>query len=224
MTNFPYGYPYISPYDSNFDSFGTLRLTDTDPAQTFVEPVAVTDVKDYLRIDAGDTGQDAQIGVMISAAREQAEIFQNRDLVRKQWDLHYDYWPAYRIQLRAPCVSVDLVEYTDLTGAVTMMATPADYFVDIAKQPAIVTPPWNRSWPAFTPAPSSAILVRHTSGYTNASPFWAGSGARVKMGMQMLISAWFEHRIPFERGSSSDAEFPFSVTSCLSYGALKRAR
>jgi uncharacterized phiE125 gp8 family phage protein len=132
MTNFPYGYPYISPYDSNFDSFGTLRLTDTDPAQTFVEPVAVTDVKDYLRIDAGDTGQDAQIGVMISAAREQAEIFQNRDLVRKQWDLHYDYWPAYRIQLRAPCVSVDLVEYTDLTGAVTMMATPADYFVDIA--------------------------------------------------------------------------------------------
>ena len=222
--NFPYGYPYVSPYDSNFDSFGTLRLTDTDPAQTFTEPFELDEVKAFLRLDGGDTSQDNILSGMIIAARDQAEILQNRDLVQKQWDLYYDYWPAYRVQLRAPCVSVDLVQYTDLTGAVTAMAKGPDYFVDLKKQPAIVTPPWNRSWPAFTPAPSSAILVRFTSGYTNDSTFWEGPGARVKLGMQMLISSWFENRLPFTLGARNDAELPFAVTSCLTYGALERAR
>jgi len=222
--NFPYGYPYVSPYDSNFDSFGTLRLTETDPAQTIDEPFELDEVKAFLRLDAGEDSQDSRLLGMIIAARYQAEILQNRDLVRKQWDLHYDYWPAYRIQLRAPCVSVDLAQYTDLSGATTTMAVGPDYFVDLVKQPAVITPPWNRSWPAFTPAPSGAILIRFTSGYTNDATYWKGPGALVKMGMQMLITSWFENRVPFTPGARNDAELPFAVTSCLGYGALERAR
>jgi uncharacterized phiE125 gp8 family phage protein len=220
--NFPYGYPYVSPYASNFDAYGTLRLTKTDPAQTFEELFDLDSVKDFLHVDRSNTSQDTVLQGMIFAARDQAEILQNRDLVQKQWDLHYDYWPAYRIRLRAPAASVDLVQYTDLSGAVTPMTENADYVVDLAKEPAIITPPWNRSWPAFTPRPSSAILVRFTSGYTADDPFWNGPGARVKIGMQLLISSWFENRLPFTLGARNDAELPFSVTSCLSYGALER--
>ena len=222
--NYPYGYPYVSPYDSNFDSYGTLRLTDTETPQTFTEPLELADAKNYLKIDAGYTADDTQIGIFISAAREQAEILQNRDLVRKQWDLSYDYWPEYRLRLRAPCVSVDLMQYTDLTGNVTTMQVNADYVVDLKKEPAVITPPWNRSWPAFTPLPSSAILTRFTSGYQNNDPFWNGSGARVKVGMLQLISSWYENRLPFTPGARNDAELPFAVTSCLSYGALGRTR
>lgn len=222
--NYPYGYPYVSPYDSNFDAYGTLRLTQTDPPQTFTEPFELNDVKGFLRIDPSDTSQDAVLQGMISAARDQAEILQNRDLVQKQWDLHYDYWPEYRLRLRAPAVSIDLMQYMDLSGAVTPMVKDTDYVIDLAKEPAIITPPWNRSWPAFTPYPSSAILVRFTSGYANASPFWSGPGARVKIGMQLLISSWFENRLPFTPGARNDAELPFSVSSCLSYGALERVR
>lgn len=221
--NYPYGYPYVSAYDSNFDAYGTLRLTASNPAQTFVEPMTLTEAKDYLRLDAGYTGDDTLIELsLIPAAREQAEILQNRDLVRKQWDLSFDYWPGYRLRLRAPCVSVDLMRYTDLTGNVTTMQPTTDYVVDLAKEPAVITPPWNRSWPAFTPLPSSAILTRFTSGYAPDDPFWAGSGARVKVGMLLLISSWYENRLPFTPGARNDAELPFAVTSCLSYGAMER--
>ena len=222
--NYPYGYPYVSAYDSNFDSFGTLRLTETGDAQTFEMPLDLDEVKNFLQVDLGDPLQDDTIQGMIYGAVDQAEILQNRDLFRKQWDLHYDYWPAYRIQLRAPCVSVDQVEYIDLTGSTTAMTADTDYFVDLKKQPAVVTPPWNRSWPAFTPAPSSAILIRFTSGYDLGSPFWKGPGARIKMGMKQLIASWFEQRLPFTMGARNDAELPFSVTSNLSYGALERAK
>jgi uncharacterized phiE125 gp8 family phage protein len=222
--NYPYGYPYVSAYDSNFDSYGTLRLTATTTPQTFTEPFSVDEAKNYLRIDAGNTSDDTLVLGMISAAREQAEVLQNRDLVTKQWDLSYDYWPAYRLRLRAPCASVDLVQYTDLTGNVTPMQLTTDYVVDLKKEPAVITPPWNRSWPAFTPFPSSAILVRFTSGYAADDTFWTGSGSRVKIGMLMLISSWYENRLPFTPGARNDAELPFAVTSCLSYGALERTR
>lgn len=220
--NYPYGYPYVSPYDSNFDSYGTLRLTVTDPEQTFIEPMSLAEVKNYLRLDDGFTLDDIMIGGMISAAREQAEILQNRDLVKKQWDLSYDYWPEYRLRLRAPCISVDLMQTTDLTGAVTPMALNTDYVIDLKKEPGVITPPWNRSWPAFTPFPSSAILVRFTSGYAPDAPFWKSSGARVKIGMLMLISSWYENRLPFVPGARNDAELPYAVTSCLNFGALER--
>lgn len=222
--NYPYGYPYVSPYDSNFDSYGTLRLTVTEPAQTFTEPIALAEAKNYLKIDAGFTDDDTQIGVLISAARAQAEMLQNRDLIRKQWDLSYDYWPEYRLRLRAPCVSVGLMQYTDLTGNVTTMQVDTDYVVDLKKEPAVITPPWNRSWPAFTPLPSSAILVRFTSGYAADDPYWSGPGAMVRIGMLMLMNSWYENRLPFTPGARNDAEVPFAVTSCLSYGALERTR
>jgi len=220
--NYPYGYPYVSAYDSNFDAYGTLRLTVTDPAQTFTEPITLADVKTHLRLDASFSDDDALLAVLISAARGQAELLQNRDLVRKQWDLYYDYWPAYRLRLRAPTVSVDLMQYTDLAGTVTAMVANTDYVVDLQKEPAIVTPPWNRSWPAFTPHPSSSILTRFTSGYTANDPYWSGAGALVKAGMFLLISSWYENRLPFTPAARADAELPFAVTSCLSYGALER--
>jgi uncharacterized phiE125 gp8 family phage protein len=222
--NFPYGYPYVSPYDSVYDSYGTLRPTETDTPQSYVEPLTLAAVKNYLRVAVEDTSQDITIAVMIAAAREQAEILQGRDLVKKQWDLYYDYWPEYRVRLRAPCVSVDLVRYTDLAGADTPMTKNTDYVVDLTKEPALITPPWNRSWPAFTPRPSSAILIRFTSGYAPDAAFWSGSGARIKMGMQMLINSWFENRLPFEKGSGAISEFPYAVGSCLSFGALERVR
>lgn len=222
---YPYDYPYISLYDSVYDSFGTLRLTEGDTPQVFTEPLALSDVKNHLRVDTSFTDDDTLIQTFISAARYQAEILQNRDLIRKQWDLSYDYWPQYRIPLRAPAVSVDLVQYTDLSGKVTTMNLNTDFIADLRKEPALITPPWNVSWPAFTPWPSGGILIRFTSGYTASSQWWTGGpGSLVKAGMLLLISHWYQKRLPFEVGISATNEYPFSVTSCLNYGALWRAR
>lgn len=220
-----YGDEWTKLY-GGFNHYGTLRPTKSSPEQVFVEPLTLQEVCDYLRIapPAEDQKEDNEIIGLISAARYQAEVMQNKDLVLKQWDLSYDYWPSYRIELRTPTASVDLVQYTDSNGNVTTMNNPTDYIVDLAKEPGIITLPYNGTWPTFTPWPSSALLFRFTSGYSNTSAFWRGSGSLIKTGMKLLISGWFNNRIPYELGSSSAAEYPFNVTSCLSYGAEVRAR
>lgn len=209
-------------------SYGTLNLTVTSPQQSFVEPITLAQAKSFLRlppVSAAYSTQDDDITDMIVAARVQAELLQNRDLVVKQYDLSHDYWPGYYVELRAPVRSVDLVQYRDSNGAVHTMNVGTDYVVDLSKHPGSIVPPYNVvTWPVFMPWPSSAILVRFSSGMTRTDPFWSDTGAQVKMGMRQLISSWYSNRLPFERGISADTEYPYAITACLSYGALPRVR
>lgn len=211
-----------------FDAYGSLNLTQTSPAQNFTEPLNVEELFNYMRIPSADqeTEEYNEIQSLISAAREQAEILQNKDLVLKQWDLTHDYWSSYRIETRTPLVSVDLVQYKDSTGNTTVLTEgpTADYIVDASKQPGIITPPYNGVWPTYTPWPSSGLLIRFTSGYSCDDPFWKDAGARIKVGMKLLISAWYNNRMPFEIGAGAAGEYPYAVSSCLSYGANVRAR
>ena len=184
-------------------------------------------MKSYLRLpdrSPADQAEDDELTSLIVAAREQAEILQGRDLIRKQFDLSLDYWFNYRIELRDPLVSVDQFQYKDSNGAVTVMAEDTDFIVDTSRHPGFVSPPYNKTWPTFATWPSSAILIRFTSGYSSTSPFWSDAGARVKNGMKLLINNWYHNRLPFEKGMNAAAEYPYAVTACLSYGSLVRAR
>jgi len=208
-------------------TYGSLNLTETSPQQTFVEPITLSEIKSYLKVpecSPVNSAEDDELLLLITAAREQAEILQGRDLVRKQWDLSHDYWPSYRIEMRAPLVSTDLVRYRDSDGNYKTMTENTDYIVDASKGPGILAPPYNATWPTFTPWPSSSILIRFTSGYSVTHPWWSGPGARVKIGMKLLVSQWYNNRIPFDKGAAATAEYPYTVTSCLTYGALVRAR
>lgn len=203
-------------------TYGSMELTEASPAQSFDEPLSLPDVQSFLNLpDSMAQAQAAQLGMFISAARETAEILQGRDLVRKQWDLTLDYWPGGGVELRPRLFSVDLAQYRDSTGAVTPMVEDTHFVVDKARQPGVVMPPYNAYWPSFTPWPSGAILFRFTAGMGSDSIFWSDAGARVKVGMKLLISLWFTNRIPF--GAKVD-EFPYAVTSCLSYGAVPRVK
>jgi hypothetical protein len=128
------------------------------------------------------------------------------------------------LELGAPLVSVDLVQYRDSTGAFTTMASGTDYIVDLARNPGVISPTFGHIFPLFMAWPSSAILVRFTSGVAPASVFWSDAGARIKVGMKLLISHWYNNRLPFEKGVGAAGEYPYAVTSCLSYGAIPRVR
>jgi len=206
--------------------YGSLNLTDASPPQSFTEILTLSEVKNFLVLQESspaDGIDDAMLeDAFIPAAREVAEWFQGRDLIRKQWDLSFDYW-GYQIELRAPLVSVDLVKYRDSGGNYTTLTENTDYIVDTAKDPGLVMPAYNVSWPSFTPWPSSAVLVRFTSGYSPAHPFWLDAGKRVKIGMLYLISHWYEGRLPFAIGAPQGiTEFPFAITNLLSYGSRAR--
>lgn len=194
-------------------SYGLLRLTETSPAQTFTEPITVDEVKTYLKLPVfspPDTSLDATFELMIESARETAEMYQGRDLVAKQWDLTLDYFPC-EINLRQDVATVDLVQYTDSSGAVASLAEGTDFIVD--QKRGILMPAPNASWPGASLWPTSAVLVRYT-----VSP--RSLDKHIRIGMLMLIAAWHEGVYPFIPYSGQLQEYPFAVTQNLSYGKV----
>jgi len=206
---------YAAPY-------GTLELAEASPVQSFVEPLSLDEVGEFLQLpETMVQAQGATLLGLISAAREQAEIAQGRDLVVKQWDLVLDYWPFNWIELRPKLISVDLVQYRDSTGAITVLTAGTDFLVDATKQPGVLTPLYNSLWPTFTPSPTGSILIRFRAGMSPDSAFWSDAGARVKVGMKQLIVEWFSNRIPI--GTKCE-EFPYGISSSLSHGGRKLVR
>jgi uncharacterized phiE125 gp8 family phage protein len=206
------------------ESYGTLSLTESSPPQSFVEPFTLDEVKSFLKLpqrSPTDPDEDALVTELISAARVQAEYMQGKDLIQKQWDLSMDFWLDYFIKLRAPLLSVDLFTLLDSTGATTTLVENTDYIVDTKKRPGLVAPPYNMMWNVFTPWPSSAILIRFTSGYNSNSVFWQADGRTIRTGMRLLINEWFTGRLPFDREFDPRKELPYGVTAMLSQGTLK---
>lgn len=218
--NFLGSYGALVPY-------GTLNLTEASPAQSFTEILTLSEVKAFLVLQESSPADGIDDAILesafIPAAREVAEFMQGRDLIRKSWDLSLDYWRGWNVELRAPLVSVELVKYRNSSGSFATLTENTDYLVDAAKQPGLIMPMYLKSWPSFTPWPSSAVLVRFTSGYAASHPFWSDAGKRLKIGMLYLISRWYEGRQPFAVGAPQGiTEFPFAITQMLSYGAREK--
>ena len=225
-------------------AYGAIELTESSPPHVFEETLSLSEARAFLNIaeeSPTNQAQDLMLGGFITAARDQAEILQGRDLIPKQYDLYldlllgfdaiagaayplrfnsiYNFGVGYEIELRSPLQSVDLFQYTDSSGSVTTLAENTDYILDKAR--SLVTPPWGKMWPFFNPQPTSAVLLRFTAGYPSTHPFWSNAGQRIIVGMKMLIAAWYENRIPFEMGRRM-VEFPYAVSDLLSYGARPR--
>lgn len=209
-------------------NYGSLNLAVTSPVQSLAEPLTLAQAKKHLNLpdrSPADTEEDDMLADLISAARESAEIAQGRDLVTKQWELSLDHFECYQIELRDPLVSVDLVRYRDSTGNYTSMVDGTDYIVDTAKHPGVVMPPYGVSWPSFTPWPSSAVTILFTSGIDDQSPFWIDAGKRIKQGMLLLISEWFNNRLPLSYDMSvGGVGVVDRINALLSVGSLSRTR
>lgn len=191
----------------------TLRPTELSPPAVYDEPITLLEVEKYLELptlDPVDEGRNYLLQTLIEGAREQAEILQNRDLVVKQWTLTLDNFPTEEIALRGELISVQSVKYTDATGSTTELTETTDYVVDTVKQPGIICSPFGKTWPSFTPWPTSAVSIRFTAGPSSVP-------ALILIGMKRLISEWFNNRLPFELGASAVQEYPYGVTQCLRY-------
>jgi uncharacterized phiE125 gp8 family phage protein len=195
-------------------SYGTLTLTLTSPAQTFVEPLTLAEVKTSLRLpdlSPSDAAQDNEITGMIETARHAAEWKQGREIARKQLDLALDLFPQ-EITLRSPLISVDLIQYKCSDGSMHTLTEGTDYIVDTAR--GLVRPVYAKAWPSFVAWPSSAVLIRHTAGDGYVHPM-------VKRGMLLLVNHLFVARLPYEMSTGVVTEYPFGVSELLGYGAME---
>lgn len=171
-------------------NYGVLQLTVSSPQRLPVDPMNLDEAKELIRWTTDE--EDGLIFAFISAARFAAEKETGYELAVKQYDLTLDYFTNWDVEMPTPLQSVDLVQYRDSDGNIHVMTENVDYVVDLAR--GLICPLWGHWWPIFTPWPSGAVLIRFTSGYPPAHPFWSNEGTAVMLGMRYLISEWWKVR------------------------------
>ncbi len=159
-------------------------------AQPSVEPVGIEYVKSWLRLD--DDGFDAQLDLLIKAARRLCCNYTGRAFVNQQFVMKMDRvpllpntqyapgnpntiapviqnnWPldpsVWAIRMpRSPLVSVDSFTYIDGQGATQTLASD-QYLVDNTSEPGRLSPSLNAYWPGVQWRPNS-VSITFTAGY-----------------------------------------------------------
>lgn len=173
----------------------TLKLI-TAPA---TEPVTLAEAKVHLR--CGDD-EDALLGVLIQAAREQAEHQLGRALITQTWERVIDAFPAAEIELGMPPVaSITQITYVDTAGD-TQTLSSALYTLDADTPPGWALPAEDTDWPD-TLDTANAVRVRFTCGYGAAGDV----PAAIKSWMLLRIGTLYKLREEVVAGKSL-AEIP----------------
>lgn len=177
------------------------------------EPLTLPTVKEFLGIpelSPADTAKDAELELLIAAAREVAEEEWGADIKLKQWVKVYDCWPC-EFRLRYPLNSVNLFRYKDADGNWNNLTLATDYIIDERKNPPILTLPPDVSWPTVGLWPTSPIEVYFSSGFYDEMQI----PKKLKQGMLLLISHWFNAKLPVTAMAGQPQEIPYTVTRLL---------
>lgn len=167
------------------------------------EPVSLAEAKQHLRVDGGD--DDLLIGSLITAARQAAETKTGRQLITARWKLVLDAFPrpslmqsstgasfslpGHAILLaKCPVQSVVSIEYMDMNGATQVMPA-GDYVLDVACEPARITPVFGKTWPPTLPQ-MGAVSVTFDAGYGAASAVPEG----LKSWIKLRVGSLYGHR------------------------------
>lgn len=131
-----------------------------------VEPVTAAQIKTWLNISVST--YDAQLAILIKAAREEVEKRTGRALITQTITLYLDGFPTGDISLpKPPLQSVTSVKYYDGDGVQQTVDT-GDYIVDTSKQPGRVGLAAGAYWPS-TQLRAKAVEIIYIAGYGDAS-------------------------------------------------------
>lgn len=141
-----------------------------------VEPVTVEEMLPYATLDNDD---DASIlSMLIQAARRQAENLTRRAFITQTWDLYLDQFPSWEIRIPNPVLqSITSISYVDTAGDTQVLAAD-QYTIDLASEPARVTPAYGLLWPSSR-SQINAVTIRFVAGY--------GGSASVPEGIRQWI-------------------------------------
>lgn len=173
------------------------------------EPILLGEAKEYLRLDT-DT-EDFYINGLIIAARKYCENFQSRAYITQVWEMSLDdfFEDIYDIP-KGNLQTIDSITYKDSAGTTTTLAA-TEYVYSARGTLGRLCPAYGKSWPTFTPHPLDAIVITFTCGYGTADDV----PETVKQAMYLLISHWYENRIPLEDKMTVSKELSFTVSALL---------
>lgn len=176
----------------------------TPPAS---EPVALADVKTFLRIDG--TANDAVLAILISSARRMAEEYTKRSLITQSWTLVMDRFVdadpllpegqhvaptpylvngSLEIPLsRGPIQSITSIETFDLTNSASTVSTDV-YELDIENSRLLLNEGY--SWPTEL-RDRAAVKITFDSGYGAA----AAVPESIRSGILQHVAASYTNKV-----------------------------
>lgn len=178
-----------------------------------VEPVSLLDAKNHLRIDAEFTQDDLYLQGLITAARIHVENASDRTLIRSKWQMKFDVFPGWGIELPKPPIMSDAVEVTYVpSDGVYVPVSFTNFRTDRDATPAAIYPQWNGFWPTCRGAENDVTVS-----------YWAGfgpSGEQVptpaRHAILMLVAHWYANREAVAPGSMN----PVPMAVELMLGAI----
>lgn len=155
----------------------------TPPA---VEPVALAEMKAWLRVEHGD--EDALIGVLIAGSRIHVEAQTQRALITQGWRLGFDAWPRDgRIAVTpAPLKALTAARVFDADG--TAHAVDTQNFVPDVGASVLAFASWALPVPGRRVA---GIELDVSVGYGDAA---SEVPEPLRQAIRLLTAHWYEHR------------------------------
>ena len=173
------------------------------------EPLHLAEAKAHLRQTL--TEEDTLIVALIAAARAHVETFTRLALVTRTLTWRFDAFPA-RGWLEfpvAPVRKVNSVKYIDTDG-VQQTWSAASYRLDLASEPARLTPAWGETWP-FARGVVNAVEIECVAGYI--TPFTANDASDL---ITAVPSHVYVDGAPIEL-SNSGGTLPASLAALTTY-------
>jgi uncharacterized phiE125 gp8 family phage protein len=155
-----------------------------------------------------NTTGDPIIHMLISSARQHAELSLKRYIITQTIDYYIDCFDSLEIKL-PPLQSVSEITYVDSAGD-TQTLSSSLYIVDAVSTPARITPAYGQVWPVTRDQPS-AIKIRFIAGYGDVSAV----PQCIKNWLLMRIKQLYDQRDFVNIGSGSVSELPYSYVDGL---------
>ncbi|MBF0583302.1 MAG: phage head-tail connector protein [Magnetococcales bacterium] len=134
-----------------------------------VEPVSLEEAKLHLRVDGN--AEDTAIMMMLSSARQSAELLTGRQLMPATGLFVLDCFPSQASQGDnsivlpvAPVQSITRIQYADPDGMVQTISS-SDYLL-LVGEPARIVPRIGLAWPAAA-TPIGMIQIEFEAGYAS---------------------------------------------------------
>jgi uncharacterized phiE125 gp8 family phage protein len=139
----------------------------TAPTQ---DPVAIAmpEFKEYNRGIDGDDFDNA-VAMLIKAAREAAQNYQNRAFFTQTWELSFDSFPHMPLEIPLPPLqNIVSIKYIDANGVETAMDIN-DFVVDKRSEPGRITFKSGKQWPSVQLQPIDSVVIQFTAGHSDIS-------------------------------------------------------
>lgn len=171
------------------------QIIKAEPAE---EQVSIEVARLHLRLDEELEGSpaghpdDELIGILIAAAREQAESYTGLSVVNREHVLTIDRFKGSYIELEVwPVTAITEVKYFDSDGVEQVWASDK-YRLDNASRPARLYP-GDEGWPT-TKMRENAVKVTFDAGFTVGSPNTLPMPKVLLQAMLLIIGHLYENR------------------------------